>query len=840
MLVKILKSILKILLLANLTDCQNNDCCFHSDFAYRDNQAVTLANYESFNQLKFNCVDAVNTSILTIHPRKQIILDNSLNLKGAIIRVTGRINTTLFFAIVLKNIKGFDLNSNSFEPMNMINYKKENIMWFLLNSNFYFYLNSSEVGSSNCNAKLPNWSLILKTWVLELKTDVIFSSQTCPYIFKNCLLDLINIQISSSLTGENKLGFQNISAPDLNSTIIHLNIKLYHTDLNEMFLNRFVFKNLQVLDVNGAINFIQADLFKSFERLGMLRLRTQNAKSIFARDNKWLSSLNPLWNRQTLFDVFVMVVYQAFSNVTYYEYPDEDFCHFKLFPHEKQVVPMLKPIFKSKCTCLELFLIQHSTNYGKAIKYLIDEMVSVYEYSNYYLNVIYENKFSKCINSSFDFALLQCNFTKRLNNCAIEQTSKQLEKNSYFFFYIYDWVKMSDLIEIVFPKYINLALTIVGIAVNSILIAVFSNRKIMPEKMYAYLLINSYFNFFYSLILLSKYTVVWLKDDFSLFYYNFYHTIYSQFLSLILSKFLLNVIRTASNISYFLFSLSRYLTITNKKGKYTDKFNRLSMKAFLFVMLTISVLINIQVFDQFKIRYSQTDIQQMHEFDSRKYSDYYKVEPIGDYKENFSSKSEFIILNVAQYVRMIFSDLAHMIVSSLIDVFLFFFVKRRMQMKKNLMQTATILSLVSSQMKRKKMLKTTRKSKDRISQMIILNGINFLVLKLPLAIWSFYGFVFRYNKESRTHEPSLVSYILCKNKKLCANLQEIFLCFYFVSFLFQFFIFYRLDNNFRLSFYSLKKNVSFQRNESSQIENRLLIGRTRAVNAENEHQNTYL
>ena len=359
--------------------------------------------------------------------------------------------------------------------------------------------------------------------------------------------------------------------------------------------------------------------------------------------------------------------------------------------------------------------------------------------------------------------------------------------------------------------------------------------------MYAYLLFYSCFNLFYSLILSVKYVIVWLKDDSTLFYYNFYQTIYAQFLSLILSKFLLNVIRTASNITYILFSLSRYLTITNQKGKYSEMFNKLSINIFLFATLTVSVLINVQVFFQFKITYSQTETRQLHEFDPGKYSHYYKVEPMDDYKENFSSNSEFIVLNVAQYVRMIFSDLAHMIVSSLIDVVLFVFVKRKMKLKRSLLYANTVMNLVMSRMKRKKILRNSTKSKDRISQMIILNGINFLVFKSPSAILSFYGFVFRYNRETRTHEPNLISYILCKEKKMCASLQEIFLSFYFVSFLFQFFIFYRLDTNFKFSFYSLKKKVSFERNAKSfQSENSLHVNLTREANAEIEHKNTYL
>ena len=85
------------------------------------------------------------------------------------------------------------------------------------------------------------------------------------------------------------------------------------------------------------MNGIQEDLFKSFERLQIIRLRSQNVRKMLACNNKWLNSLNPLGKKRTLFEFFVLVIYQAFSNVTFYEFPDEDFCHFKSFPHENNV-----------------------------------------------------------------------------------------------------------------------------------------------------------------------------------------------------------------------------------------------------------------------------------------------------------------------------------------------------------------------------------------------------------------------------------------------------------------------------------------------------------------------
>ena len=105
--------------------------------------------------------------------------------------------------------------------------------------------------------------------------------------------------------------------------------------------------------------------------------------------------------------------------------------------------------------------------------------------------------------------------------------------------------------------------------------------------------------------------------------------------------------------------------------------------------------------------------------------------------------------------------------------------------------------------------KKTKCTEKRISNMIILNWINFAVLRLPLAVLNFYGFVFRFDKETNTNSPSLFDHIVCKKLRFCASLSEIFLCFYSFSFFIQFLIFNKLDTNLKLSISNIKKKNVF-------------------------------
>jgi hypothetical protein len=186
-----------------------------------------------------------------------------------------------------------------------------------------------------------------------------------------------------------------------------------------------------------------------------------------------------------------------------------------------------------------------------------------------------------------------------------------------------------------------------------------------------------------------------------------------------------------------------------------------------------------------------------------------RQDPVDDYKENFSTNSEYIMLNVAQYIRLIFSDLAHIILSTMVDCLLLTFIKNKLKQKQNLLSSRAIISVNLNSIRQVKLNKKKNQPKDRITQMIILNGVNFLILRLPIAILSFYGFVFRYTQDKTKAEPNIFSYIICKEKKLCTSLHEVFLCFYLISFIFQFFIFYKLDTNFKLSFKN-RKNLNLR------------------------------
>lgn len=160
---------------------------------------------------------------------------------------------------------------------------------------------------------------------------------------------------------------------------------------------------------------------------------------------------------------------------------------------------------------------------------------------------------------------------------------------------------------------------------------------------------------------------------------------------------------------------------------------------------------------------------------------------------------------MTQFIRLIFSDLTHIILTSVIDVLLYYFVRKSLKAKTKMISSAFRLRTASNQLRLNAVKKSASKSSKRILRMILFNQLNFLLLRFPLAILSFYGYVLKYATELKRHQPDYFSYSMCKTKKLCVTVSEIFFYSYLTSFLTQFILFYKLVNNFNASFLNIKK-----------------------------------
>jgi hypothetical protein len=776
----------------------SNNCCFQTKKAIQNKKQITLHDFDDFNELKFDCSNlTIKMSILQVKPNKKLLLDHKLAIKNLTIQIEED-----HFLIVLRNFKGFDFNSNPFAELNLQN---KTLIFYMYETNFDFYQKNNLIDNSLCNngsLLLPNnhLSITKQLNVLMLKKSNIAFKQVCSFIFKNTKIFLIDIEnLHNSVISKNIFQFIQINnnqttMNDLNATIIQLQLTFYRTDLNSKILDNNVFAKLQVLDLNGIIKMIQPDVFRSLHQLQLLRIRSENVKNIFARNNKWLSNINVHANNLTekrFKDALILVIYQSLVNVTYYDYPDHDFCYFYKFPHRKLVLPVLKPMFKSKCTCTELYLMQYTFFNMFLIDYILQSGKSSYYFFEYTLQKDFFLPDLKCFNSSFSESFAKCNFLHKFNICAIKtaHSSEYDEfKDKKFYFYIYDWIELSNRIQILFKKYINITFIVITILSNCLMFIILLN---LNEKMYSYLRLNSIFNLFNCLISLFGYVFSIYIDGF--IDLSLYESLETQSHIILAIKFINNTLKTCSNITHISFTLSRYKKIND--------LNRLkgikSIGIYTFLTLFISCIINLFIIFEYTSHTYQSKFQQYEIYRPYNVSNYmenYKLEPFNDYKENFTH-TEYILINIFQYLKIIFSDLSYILVIIVVDLMLFISVKKKMKDKRQI--TINSNNEISNKLS----------TENRISRMIILNSINYFVFRFPIALLSLYIFIFRYDTKKQIHLPNMISYLICKKYHVCQSLGFVFYFFYLISYLIQFLIFFKLDKNFKESYLNIKNTL---------------------------------
>ncbi len=789
---------------------EKKKCCLLDDsHLISELNLYLINNFDRLEDLNFQCNQTVDISFIELKPSKKIILNNSLNLNNLVIqpRKLG------IFSVMFNNFKGFDIQQNPFENIKFINFNLNQTIWNVKNTYFDFYHKNQLITETNCNESMvlhKNSNFLTNSFVVVLHESVIFSKETCPFIFNSAYIILLSIKISSSFIKTNELNFRKLTPNSdylITSVIFQLEIYSYHNNLTLNLINQQVFKYIAILDLNGQISHIQSDLFKSFYNLKLLRFRLEYVRNIFSVNNKWLELLN--FNRDDVnlnenlaFDPklsLIFIIYQTWQNFTFYDYPDEDFCLFSKFPHRKFVLPVLKHTRKSSCSCSELYLIQYSYKYSFEMMSLINSgVISNYYQYNYYNLMMRRSSFvSKCINDSIERIIQNCNFEKKLKICKIQNSEAKIK----FYFYINDWYMLSKYSKFYLSLYLSPIFSLLAILINLLVLKILSN-EIFPkdsERLYRYLKINSYLNIVYILIASFRLMNNCYSED--LFCSSIHDSIYVKYYNIIFIKLIGNTLQTVSNICHVAFTLSRYITIKPTNIKLLVLFNKLTIKMFLFVSFSFSVMINLYVIFEFNL------IDRTNSFANR---ETYLIQDFTAYKKNFTN-FEYKLLTILQYFKIAVSDISYIFISLTIDCILVAYIRKKIAIKKRLTGVNLALSLIIQPMvrqsdsvnKKEPNKNKTITSSKRLTGMIILNGLNFLALKFPLSFVNLYGLIFYYDLNSLNNNvlfrPNVAYYLICRIFHFCDSLDEFFYLFYLLSFLIQFLIFQKYDTNFKLS-----------------------------------------
>jgi len=188
----------------------------------------TTTNFDDLTQLRFNeCKKPISFTNWRIQPSTKLILDNTLKLDGLTFILKNLTRT-----IELSNFKGFDIMSDPFKKIKFINSSLEFIHWVIFGTtNFNFYLNKKLINEKEClQSSNKSWTnFISNSKLLFFGLAPKYSLKTCPYIFKNSIINALSLgDIRSSYLNENLLAFIKIkNLNDLNSDIFHVDFKVY-------------------------------------------------------------------------------------------------------------------------------------------------------------------------------------------------------------------------------------------------------------------------------------------------------------------------------------------------------------------------------------------------------------------------------------------------------------------------------------------------------------------------------------------------------------------------------------------------------------------------------------
>ena len=799
---------------------QEEECCLKGQKKFTDPIGF---DFNNFSELNFqNCNNTVLTGF-TLLPDTMIVLDDSLDFKNIILHpIKG------FLSIYLFNLKGFNLESNPFQTVQFITLdtKYSLFVYYIIEESyfdFYFKNNNTQIKDNMCTREFFKFKDNMFTKISGLDAAspyILYKTKVCPLIFARSKITYLSLSSTNSLFIKNSLIFLNISdetAIFMNSFISVLDLHLYHINLDENILNRHVFEHLKLLTLNGVILSILDDLFKSFNSLKMLHLKVQNIRNLFQKNNKWLQYLNKNVYKEDLsikynFNlIFTLIIEQVHFNHTFYDFPNEDYCYFKDFPHQRLVMPFFKPTNFNHNSCTYLFLIQYSRKY---VFQLEQAMSNVRDKNGYVYPIYYDEMSKKYDILEYEFKE-KCKIFLLINKCDTTDNFKSIENND-FYFYIFDWNILTKYNQIIFSIILNPLFGLICIIVNLFNILILNTKHIKKQKkFYTDLKMNYFFILAFNIVSLIKLLYVCMNkstwNDAQLFIHfcmlKFQNNGFPRYFNIILIKFFGNVFKSCFNFYYSLFTINRYVSVSDTNNHYLKIISKINFKKKLLIIVTSSLVLNLYTYFQFS-NYISDEVRSFRIL--RVFSSHYELllfnksklaefNSLNDYAQELE-QSSFTLINAFNLIKIIFSDLFFALINLSFDVCLFVFISKSYAKKMRIL--ANVINSNNNRAFRK--LRFNKISKNKAASILILNGLNFLLFRSPLIVLSFYGYVYRYDAKSDQNLPNYYSYFICRNKNFCNLLAEIAFFFYLISILFQFWIFFKIDTNFKIAFKNLK------------------------------------
>jgi hypothetical protein len=287
--------------------------------------------------------------------------------------------------ILFQNINGFNFNSKN----NSLYFAEKTYQILFTNTLFEFYFKQTFIGKEMCKHLLEDKEYVNhfgSIRYLLFAENTFYKSKICTYVFaENNLNQLTFTHLSDSFVFNNKLEFlqlnnngsdAQLSLTQLNPHLYQLTLSLYNYPMNGKILDKNVFRNVQILFLEGSLRQIQGDLFVAFLRLKFLQINiVSSLRDFFHSGTEWMSNLNvyvnnyanltsQLTSSQLRNKVFIVQFRQEASITQHiYEYPNEDLCLFRDFPHKRLIFPSFIFDKNISCSCTLIWLIKYYNVY---------------------------------------------------------------------------------------------------------------------------------------------------------------------------------------------------------------------------------------------------------------------------------------------------------------------------------------------------------------------------------------------------------------------------------------------------------------------------------------------
>ncbi|CAF0715157.1 unnamed protein product [Brachionus calyciflorus] len=719
---------------------------------------VDIINFIKFNDIDFRCINFEPNLIenLSLRPLYSITLDDNLKINHfSNLKIASKLLTS-DVKFYFHSLNGIQVNSNFvFEPLLKI-YKYRNI--------YIQFHDSLILTKGDCLSNNNKFGLFKNISTIYMAHTARYYSKTNPCLFQNSLIfKLIFYGLANNFIKTNIITFLGSLNSNLNSNISQLELNFFKGVLTKNLLDSHVFKELEVLTIDGILDQISSDALKNLTKIYLIILKMDEILKFFESGTSWMQPINSdiKINLENLDDNLlnfsarvVKLQFQSFEIFT-----DQVFCLFKNFPHSRLILPVFKKQQISNCSCTVLWLVGYNL-------YILDRKeYPIYEFCTYnktYLKVLVK----------------KCDFEKRLNLCSLPSREIRLVESQIGLLYLFELLDF--IILCTYPIVFTLA-----ISSNSINIIVLKKitteiKKKTPKNsnltIVFLMLMNSISNLTYVIIRLMHLMNKCVSQN-SRFCSPISHTIFIQYFDVIVVNTLGNIIKFLSNFMLFLISLNRMFLLIGKKVLGDKTLAIISLILFITILLISSLE---------KIINPGINFVQENVYDLNAYVEYPDRNNFfinsGLAPKNLHLKTSRKVVSIIMYIlyvlNYVLNDIVFLICFFMVEIFIIFKLKQNIKLKSK----QTFIG------DKKNTLKFIVKCNKTIKVILISSSI---ILMFKLFDFSVSTFI---SVKKLSNVPNNLCF---KQSKICTILEEIDDYLFLISTSYSTILFFNLNMNFK-------------------------------------------